>query len=93
MLCDYKTCLLSNASHDASSLMFSEVGSYGLCGFSQNDIAAKQVLGHQGTPPAECTPAIMHDIVRQHMEAPSVWAIFPLQVCLPAQKQSCSTLF
>ena len=76
---------MSHASYDASSLTFSEVGSYGLCGFSQKYMAAMQVLGHQDTPPAECTPAIMHDIVRQHMEAPSVWAIFPLQVCLPAQ--------
>lgn len=41
-----------------------------------------QVLGRQGTPPAECTPEIMREIMKQHLDAPSMWAIFPLQVWL-----------
>ena len=44
---------------------------------------AAQVLGREGTPPAECTPEIMREIVKQHLDAPSMWAIFPLQVCPP----------
>ncbi len=39
-----------------------------------------QVLGHQGAPPAECTPEVMREIVAQHLESPAMWAIFPLQV-------------
>lgn len=39
-----------------------------------------QVLGRQGDPPAACTPEIMREIVKQHLDAPSMWAIFPLQV-------------
>lgn len=30
--------------------------------------------------PEKCTPEVASAIIRQHCEAPSVWAIFPLQV-------------
>ncbi|KAM7468880.1 hypothetical protein LguiA_007063 [Lonicera macranthoides] len=30
-------------------------------------------------PPSQCIPKIAHCILRQHVEAPSMWAIFPLQ--------------
>ncbi|KAK9847329.1 hypothetical protein WJX84_006047 [Apatococcus fuscideae] len=36
-------------------------------------------LGLQGKPPAHCTPAIMRTIVRQHLQSPSILAIFPMQ--------------
>ena len=38
-----------------------------------------QALGLQGKPPAHCTPAIMRTIVRQHLQSPSILAIFPMQ--------------
>jgi len=36
-------------------------------------------LGRSGPAPAVCTPAIIRDVVRQHMEAASCWVVFPLQ--------------
>lgn len=40
----------------------------------------KNVVGSDMSPPARCVPDIAHFIIRQHVEAPSMWAIFPLQV-------------
>nr|AAB86444.1 4-alpha-glucanotransferase [Arabidopsis thaliana] len=39
----------------------------------------KEVIGVDGIPPSQCIPEITHFILRQHVEAPSMWAIFPLQ--------------
>ncbi|KAK9824488.1 hypothetical protein WJX72_010729 [[Myrmecia] bisecta] len=38
-----------------------------------------QALGGEGPAPERCTPGIMKTIVRQHLESPAMWAIFPLQ--------------
>ncbi len=32
--------------------------------------------------PDRCTPEVANTILMQHCQAPSVWAIFPLQVCV-----------
>ncbi|XP_074306803.1 4-alpha-glucanotransferase DPE2 [Silene latifolia] len=39
----------------------------------------KTVVGSNKLPPSQCLPEIAHFILRQHFEAPSMWAIFPLQ--------------
>lgn len=39
----------------------------------------KTVVGSDEEPPSRCTPEIVHFIVQQHFDAPSMWAIFPLQ--------------
>ncbi|XP_010508798.1 PREDICTED: 4-alpha-glucanotransferase DPE2 [Camelina sativa] len=39
----------------------------------------KEVIGVDEIPPSQCVPEITHFILRQHVEAPSMWAIFPLQ--------------
>uniref|UniRef100_A0A1J3EMA5 4-alpha-glucanotransferase n=1 Tax=Noccaea caerulescens TaxID=107243 RepID=A0A1J3EMA5_NOCCA len=39
----------------------------------------KEVIGADEIPPSQCVPEITHFILRQHVEAPSMWAIFPLQ--------------
>ena len=31
-------------------------------------------------PPAKCEPSVVYAIIKQHMESPSMWAVFPLQV-------------
>lgn len=41
----------------------------------------KNTLDFSEPPPATCDPRIAHIIIQQHLEAPSVWAIFPIQVC------------
>ncbi|MEW5319247.1 MAG: hypothetical protein WDW38_010411 [Sanguina aurantia] len=38
-----------------------------------------QVLGGCGEAPAECIPEVMRVVVQQHLNCPSLWAIFPLQ--------------
>jgi 4-alpha-glucanotransferase len=40
----------------------------------------KDVVGSDMMPPSQCVPEIAHFIIRQHIESPSMWAIFPLQV-------------
>lgn len=40
----------------------------------------KNVVGSNEEPPSRCTPEVVHFIVQQHFDAPSMWAIFPLQV-------------
>ncbi|XP_039000486.1 4-alpha-glucanotransferase DPE2-like [Hibiscus syriacus] len=37
------------------------------------------VMGCDGFPPDQCVPDVVHFVIRQHAEAPSMWAIFPLQ--------------
>ncbi|KAM0907019.1 hypothetical protein ACQ4PT_016421 [Festuca glaucescens] len=39
----------------------------------------KSVIGSEDEPPSRCTPEVVHFIVQQHFDAPSMWAIFPLQ--------------
>ncbi|XP_059668275.1 4-alpha-glucanotransferase DPE2 isoform X2 [Cornus florida] len=39
----------------------------------------KTVVGSDQLPPSQCVPEIVNFILRQHVEAPSMWAIFPLQ--------------
>ncbi|KAL2895766.1 4-alpha-glucanotransferase DPE2 [Bienertia sinuspersici] len=39
----------------------------------------KVVVGSDRLPPSKCVPEIAYFIIRQHVEAPSMWAIFPLQ--------------
>ncbi|KAA8517885.1 hypothetical protein F0562_015359 [Nyssa sinensis] len=41
----------------------------------------KTVMGSDKLPPSLCVPEIVYFILRQHVEAPSMWAIFPLQNC------------
>ena len=38
-----------------------------------------KVLGGEGTAPEKCTPEIASAVIQQHLESPSVLAIFPLQ--------------
>lgn len=38
-----------------------------------------QELGLPGQPPRECEPWINRAIVRQHLDSPAMWSIFPLQ--------------
>lgn len=42
-----------------------------------------QVLGGEGTAPETCTAGVLEHILQQHMDAPSMLAIFPLQDLLP----------
>ncbi len=37
------------------------------------------ILGHHGTPPEECEPWVCREIMLQHLYAPAMWAIFPIQ--------------
>lgn len=39
----------------------------------------KNVIGSDDEPPSRCTPEVVHFIVQQHFDSPSMWAIFPLQ--------------
>uniref|UniRef100_A0ACD5Z182 Uncharacterized protein n=1 Tax=Avena sativa TaxID=4498 RepID=A0ACD5Z182_AVESA len=39
----------------------------------------KTVIGSDDAPPSRCTPEVVHFVVKQHFDAPSMWAIFPLQ--------------
>ncbi|RXH80914.1 hypothetical protein DVH24_004828 [Malus domestica] len=47
----------------------------------------KNVVGSDMSPPARCVPEIAHFILRQHVEAPSMWAIFPLQDLLALKEE------
>ena len=40
----------------------------------------KTMMGSDNLPPSQCVPEIVNFILRQHVESPSMWAIFPLQV-------------
>lgn len=39
----------------------------------------KTFIGSDKLPPDQCTPEVAYFILQQHVEAPSMWAIFPLQ--------------
>eukprot|EP00249_Psilotum_nudum_P013227 c24228_g1_i1 orf=868-2340(-) len=39
----------------------------------------RNVLGFSERPPTKCDPCVAYSIIQQHMDAPSMWAIFPLQ--------------
>ncbi|KAL5743263.1 hypothetical protein ACOSQ2_026379 [Xanthoceras sorbifolium] len=47
----------------------------------------KNVVGSNALPPSECIPEIIYFILRQHVEAPSMWAIFPLQDLLALKEE------
>uniref|UniRef100_A0A5B7B0S7 4-alpha-glucanotransferase n=1 Tax=Davidia involucrata TaxID=16924 RepID=A0A5B7B0S7_DAVIN len=47
----------------------------------------KTVVGSDKLPPSPCVPEIAYFILRQHVEAPSMWAIFPLQDLLALKEE------
>lgn len=47
----------------------------------------KDVVGSDDVPPSECTHELVHFVIRQHVEAPSMWAIFPLQDLLALKEE------
>ncbi|KAL2480812.1 4-alpha-glucanotransferase DPE2 [Abeliophyllum distichum] len=47
----------------------------------------KNVVECDALPPDQCTTEIVHYILQQHFEAPSMWAIFPLQDLLALKEE------
>ncbi|XP_073158543.1 4-alpha-glucanotransferase DPE2-like [Henckelia pumila] len=47
----------------------------------------KTFVGTDSVPPDECTPEVARFILRQHVEAPSMWSIFPLQDLLALKEE------
>uniref|UniRef100_A0A1D1Y9G6 4-alpha-glucanotransferase n=3 Tax=Anthurium amnicola TaxID=1678845 RepID=A0A1D1Y9G6_9ARAE len=47
----------------------------------------KAVIGSNDMPPSQCVPEVANFILQQHFEAPSMWAIFPLQDLLALKKE------
>lgn len=47
----------------------------------------KTVVGSDELPPSQCVPEVAEFIIQQHVEAPSMWAIFPLQDLLALKKE------
>uniref|UniRef100_A0A7N0UGE4 4-alpha-glucanotransferase n=1 Tax=Kalanchoe fedtschenkoi TaxID=63787 RepID=A0A7N0UGE4_KALFE len=47
----------------------------------------KVVVGSDELPPSRCVPGIAKFILRQHVESPSMWAIFPLQDLLALKEE------
>lgn len=47
----------------------------------------KTVVGSSDIPPARCVPDVAYFILRQHFDAPSMWAIFPLQDLLALKEE------
>lgn len=45
------------------------------------------VIGSDAVPPSQCVPDVTYFIIRQHVEAPSMWAIFPLQDLLALKEE------
>ncbi|KAK6127179.1 hypothetical protein DH2020_039063 [Rehmannia glutinosa] len=45
------------------------------------------VVGSDLLPPDRCTPEIAHFVLRQHVESPSMWSIFPLQDLLALKEE------
>ncbi|XP_058079209.1 4-alpha-glucanotransferase DPE2 [Magnolia sinica] len=39
----------------------------------------RTIVGSNDEPPARCVPDVVYFILQQHFDAPSMWAIFPLQ--------------
>ncbi|OVA13831.1 Carbohydrate binding module family 20 [Macleaya cordata] len=51
----------------------------------------KNVIGSNDVPPSQCVPDVAHFILRQHVESPSMWAIFPLQDLLALKEEYTTT--
>jgi 4-alpha-glucanotransferase len=47
------------------------------------------ILGHSGDAPSAFSPAICKEIISQHLDAPSMWAIFPIQDILAMSSELC----
>ncbi|XP_044468053.1 4-alpha-glucanotransferase DPE2 [Mangifera indica] len=47
----------------------------------------ENVVGCDALPPSKCVPEVAHFIIRQHVESPSMWAIFPLQDLLALKEE------
>ncbi|RWW24391.1 hypothetical protein GW17_00011320 [Ensete ventricosum] len=47
----------------------------------------KSVAGCNDMPPPRCTTEVAYFIIQQHMQAPSMWAIFPLQDLLALREE------
>ncbi|CAN1256474.1 4-alpha-glucanotransferase DPE2 [Linum perenne] len=47
----------------------------------------KNIIGSDELPPDTCLPAIAHFVIRQHIESPTMWAIFPLQDLLALKEE------
>ncbi|KAJ1404519.1 Immunoglobulin-like fold [Sesbania bispinosa] len=47
----------------------------------------KNVVESDELPPDRCVPEVAHFIIKQHFEAPSMWAIFPLQDLLALKEE------
>ncbi|XP_011626502.1 4-alpha-glucanotransferase DPE2 isoform X1 [Amborella trichopoda] len=47
----------------------------------------KTFLGSDEVPPPRCVPSIAYFIIHQHVDAPSMWAIFPLQDLLALKEE------
>lgn len=47
----------------------------------------KNVVGSNDIPPNRCIPDVAYFILRQHFDAPSMWAIFPLQDLLALKEE------
>ncbi|PON44078.1 Glycoside hydrolase [Trema orientale] len=47
----------------------------------------KTVVGSDLLPPSRCVPDVAHFIIKQHVDAPSMWAIFPLQDLLALKEK------
>ncbi|RDY00155.1 4-alpha-glucanotransferase DPE2 [Mucuna pruriens] len=47
----------------------------------------KNVMESDELPPDQCVPEVVHFVIRQHFEAPSMWAIFPLQDLLALKEE------
>jgi 4-alpha-glucanotransferase len=72
----------STSSHDMSTMR----------GWWEEDRARtaryyRVVLGHEEEAPLTCEPSVCEEIVRQHLESPSMWAIFPIQDILAISKE------
>lgn len=47
----------------------------------------KDVIGCSDAPPSRCIPEVAQFIIQQHFQAPSMWAIFPLQDLLALKEE------
>ncbi|XAR48322.1 4-alpha-glucanotransferase [Bertholletia excelsa] len=47
----------------------------------------KTIVGSDRSPPCQCVPEITYFILQRHVEAPSMWAIFPLQDLLALKEE------
>ncbi|KAL5546818.1 hypothetical protein UlMin_006505, partial [Ulmus minor] len=47
----------------------------------------KTIVGSDILPPSRCVPDVAHFVIKQHFDAPSMWAIFPLQDLLALKEK------